>query len=180
MTLPSVLVADRLTLNLGDLTLELAAFPGCHSPGDLIVWAKETGIAATGDLIFKNTLPILNRPQGFVGPQYLVLLSYLLDAQPSIKLIVPGHGDPLTQDELKDCRRYITRLLEESTRAVARGESPESLLKTLSLPRGFPELQGQALRDRNNDRRHEDNIRGAHHWCSLQAQTESRSSQEEK
>ena len=83
---PTVLVEDRLTLDLGGRRLFLTAHPTAHTDNDLTVFDEETGTLWTGDLLFDGHIPVLD---GSLNGWLQVMQD--LAAKPAER-VVPGHG----------------------------------------------------------------------------------------
>ena len=85
---PTLLVEDELTLDLGNRRLVLKAWPPAHTDCDLTVYDQTTGTLFTGDLVFREHIPVLDG----------TILGWLkvMDGLASMKatLAVPGHGAP--------------------------------------------------------------------------------------
>jgi quinoprotein relay system zinc metallohydrolase 2 len=83
---PSLLVADRLDLDLGQRRLVLEAWPTGHTNTDLTVFDASTGSWFLGDLLFLDHVPALDG--SLTG--WLATLRRLV-ARPAARAI-PGHG----------------------------------------------------------------------------------------
>ena len=115
---PTLLVEDRLTLDLGGRSLELRAWPPAHTDCDLTVYDPATRTLFAGDLVFVGHLPIIDGSlKGWLAD---------LDALAAIPAarVVPGHG-PLGLPwpaALDGERAYFAGLARDVKASIARGE----------------------------------------------------------
>lgn len=109
---PTVVVSDRMDLNLGGRVLELVAHPVAHTDNDLTVLDRETGTLWTGDLLFMDRAPAIDG--SVLG--WLRLLDRLVAesaiANP-VARVVPGHGPPSAPwpGAAVDLRRYLNQIV---------------------------------------------------------------------
>ena len=111
---PTLLVSDRLTLELGGRRLALRAWPVAHTDNDLTVYDEQTATLWVSDLLFIDHTPVVDGSiLGFVK----VMES--LAAMPA-RQYVSGHGrSPLPWPQvLGPQQRYLTRLVEETRQAL--------------------------------------------------------------
>lgn len=114
---PTVLVTDRLSLDLGGRTLELEAWQAAHTDNDLTVFEPASRTLFTGDLAFIGHLPTLDGSLlGWIGQ---------LDRLGAIDAAaaVPGHGPVPSSwpQALADERRYFEVLATDLRAAIAAG-----------------------------------------------------------
>lgn len=104
---PSIAVADRLDLDLGQRVIELTAQPPAHTDNDLTVFDRQTGTLFTGDLVFMERAPAIDGT--VLG--WLEVLDRL-SGIPAARA-VPGHGPPSAPwpDAAADLRRYLDRIV---------------------------------------------------------------------
>lgn len=159
---PNICIQQSLTLDLGNLTLDITSLPGCHSNTDLIVIAREFGITATGDLFFKETLPILEGPNGFSGEQYLTALTLLLDPNRQIRYIVPGHNELLSPHDMTLYHNYISSLIFHIKEAISANQTMAQMVQNMSLKALYPHLISKDSKSNNLSSLHEGNIRNAY------------------
>jgi glyoxylase-like metal-dependent hydrolase (beta-lactamase superfamily II) len=95
---------DGDTLALRDRSFEVLHRPG-HSPSDLVFWDAERSILIGGDhlLAHISSNPLISRPLDPDAPQHhrpTALIHYLDSMRATqelpARLVLPGHGDPIT------------------------------------------------------------------------------------
>lgn len=141
---PTLLVEDRLELDLGGRALELRAWKAAHTDNDLTIQDTATRTLFAGDLVFMEHLPTLDGS----------LLGWLrqMDALAAIDAVrvVPGHGPvPANWPEaLKGERRYFEALARDIRKAIAEGRPLAETVKTA----GQSERHNWSLFDDYNER----------------------------
>jgi glyoxylase-like metal-dependent hydrolase (beta-lactamase superfamily II) len=86
IVLPSVTVADKMTLDLGGRSLILEAQPTAHTDNDLTVTDDATGTMFLGDLLFSGHVPTIDG--SILG--WLKLIDALKER--GAPRVGPGHG----------------------------------------------------------------------------------------
>lgn len=115
---PTLLVADEMTLDLGDRPLRLIAWsPAAHTDCDLTVLDAATGVLFAGDLVFLRHIPVIDG--SLLG--WLTLLPRL--ATLPARIVVPGHGrtSAAWPGALDDERRYLTVVARDTRRLIVAG-----------------------------------------------------------
>ncbi len=114
---PSVLVDDRLELDLGSRLLELRAWAAAHTDNDLTVFDRNTRTLFAGDLVFLRHLPTLDG--SLLG--WMRQLPELAGMEATS--VVAGHG-PIPAEwpgALKGEQRYFEALAGDLRKAIAAG-----------------------------------------------------------
>lgn len=142
---PTLLVRDRLTLDLGGRMLELKAWPPAHTDADLTVLDGATGTLFAGDLVFLQRVPAID---GSLRGWLDVIAG--LRREGGIRRVVPGHGPASAPwpDALDDEEHYLRLLLDETRAALAAGRSLDQAVATV----GRSERSRWLLFDDYNDR----------------------------
>lgn len=120
---PDLVVEDRLTLDLGERELQLAAVPAAHTSADLTVFDPATATLLSGDLVFMERLPVLD---GSLRG-WLDWLGAVRGQKAS--RVVPGHG-PVSAPwpaALDAEEAYLSGLLATVRAAVAEGSFLEDV-----------------------------------------------------
>ena len=112
---PSVVVAKRLTLDLGGRDLLLIAQPTAHTDNDLTVFDVNTDTLWLSDLLFVKRVPALDGSlRGWID------LLRRLQAQ-RVARVVPGHGPPsVVWPQAGDAELRYLLVLRDETRAIIR------------------------------------------------------------
>ena len=116
VAVPSLLVEDTLTIDLGGRRLALTAHPPAHTDCDLSLFDAQTATLLAGDLLFVHRVPSLDG--NLAG--WLAAVAGLRKS--SAAHAVPGHGPALVAwpAAAADLERYLTVLQQETRQAVAR------------------------------------------------------------
>lgn len=139
---PTVVVEDRLTLEVGGRTLELIAVPGGETTDSLVVWLPEERICFSG-----NTFgPLFAHVPNLVtirGDRYRDALT-VIDSIETVRALgaetlVTGHFDPirgaaLIDGELGRLRDAVQHLHDETVRGMNAGTDVRTLMTTIRLP----------------------------------------------
>ena len=113
---PTLLVEDRLELDLGGRVLELRAWKAAHTDNDVTIYDAATRTLFAGDLVFMGHVPTLDGS----------LLGWMrqMDALAAIDAarVVPGHGPAPAgwPDALDAERRYFEVLAARHARGDRR------------------------------------------------------------
>jgi len=139
---PTVLVEDRLTLEVGGRRLELIAVPGGETTDSLVVWLPEERICFSG-----NTFgPLFAHVPNLVtirGDRYRDALT-VVDTIETVRALgaetlVTGHFEPvkgaaLIDGELSRLRHAVQHLHDETVRGMNAGTDVRTLMATVTLP----------------------------------------------
>jgi quinoprotein relay system zinc metallohydrolase 2 len=114
---PTLLVEETLTLDLGQRSLIVRAWPVAHSDSDLTVLDVQSGTLFGGDLVFLDHVPVVD---GSIRG-WLAAIGEL--GTIAARRVVPGHG-PVSNwpDALADERRYLEQLAADIRALVAAGK----------------------------------------------------------
>jgi glyoxylase-like metal-dependent hydrolase (beta-lactamase superfamily II) len=105
-----VTFADRHSLDLGDLKLEIVHPGAAHTPGDSFVWVRQKGTVFTGDIVYVERIlgvgdqsSIAEWPAAFEA----------IEATGAVH-VVPGHGRATTMERARaETYDYLVNLREQ-------------------------------------------------------------------
>jgi glyoxylase-like metal-dependent hydrolase (beta-lactamase superfamily II) len=91
VVLPTEVLTDRVTLDLGGRVVELVHPGRAHTDHDVVVHVPDVGVVFAGDLVEQGAEPSVG-PDACPG-SWPAALDVLLALAPEV--VVPGHGDPV-------------------------------------------------------------------------------------
>lgn len=146
-TFPNVTFSDRMSLGLGDLTLDLYAFPGLHSPGDIVVHIPEEKVLCVGDMINDGWLPPLDEKTAADPASLLRTWKEILERGPDTQFVLPGHSYvKVSFDSFKWRYGYFQTLWDGLIKAEAAGKSLAEAQSMLAFETTFPDQKDMIRR----------------------------------
>jgi glyoxylase-like metal-dependent hydrolase (beta-lactamase superfamily II) len=156
---PEISFNDRLTLDLGDLTLEMSDFGHAHSISDILIFVSEERLLFMGDLYAGGRVPWFPDETELAVPQWLASLDAVLDRAQDIELIVSGHiGDDMTVEQWRERREYIAALWEGVPAAMNEGLTLAEVQARLALERVYPKFLDIKYIFSGDENAHEHNV----------------------
>jgi len=144
VSVPTATVKDRRIVDLGGRQVELRHIAPGNTKGDLFLWLPEERILATGDIVVRPT------PYGFGSyPRtWAGVLRDLKALEP--RVIVPGHGDILTDTAYLDLlAETMDLVVKQVDPRVAEGKDLEEIRAAFDWsPVEEPFTGGDAMRAR--------------------------------
>jgi cyclase len=125
---PHISYKDRLTLYVGEQTVELIHFGTAHSKGDSVVYLPNDKILFSGDIFLNGIMPpIFGSSLGLI--EALEQLERM-----DITTIIPGHGYVATKDDLIQFKHMIINLRSQIKDCFLRNMDMEQAVGALDLP----------------------------------------------
>ncbi len=130
MVTPQIEYWNKLTIHLGERTLELLYLKNVHSEADTAIWLPKERVlfaaSAANVRTFINLRPFVTIPD--------ILASYKLMKSLNPEFVVPGHGPVSTTKIFDEYEAYYTLLLERVTNMARQGKSLDEIKKELKMP----------------------------------------------
>jgi tetratricopeptide (TPR) repeat protein len=159
MTLPTVTFKDRMTLDLGDLTLKLIYFgEGRHTGDDIMIHCPEEKLLFTGDLFYKGSMQIAYGPQ-FDAPRWIDVLNEVLQNENEIEWVYDCHNGRMTRNFLALWRDYLVDMWKSLNTAKDEGLRFKAVQDHYSYDKKFTYLQQSGLDEAQLRRDHQESIR---------------------
>jgi cyclase len=128
--MPHIEYKDRMTLNVGERTLELIYLKNVHSEADTAIWLPKErilwGAAAIGVKRYPNLRPFLTIPDIQAG------IKMMRGLNPEV--VIAGHGAPGTTQIFDEMERYYGLLTERVGKLAREGKSLDQVKAELRMP----------------------------------------------
>lgn len=142
--LPTITFDKKMTLHLGDETLELLHFGNGHTDGDAVIYFKDANVIHLGDLYFTILYP-------YIGVHTGGSINYILKSLRKISLviddetkIVGGHGTVKNKADLKEYIRMLATVRRRINRMIRQDMTLEEVIDNTPTA-DFDEVWGNIL-----------------------------------
>ncbi len=115
--LPTQTFTGALDLSVGDRTVRFLELGPAHTGGDTIVHVPDSGTVFTGDLLFIDGTPIVWASLS----NWIAACDRIIELD--ARILVPGHGPVTDASGVRDVRRYLSFIREESRQRFQAGMS---------------------------------------------------------
>ena len=127
---PQIEYGDKLTLHLGERTIEVLHLKNVHSEADTAIWLPQERVlfaaSATGPKRLNNIRPFVTIPD------MLNAMKMMKSLNPEI--VIPGHGLPGTTQMFDEAERYYALLLERVGAMARAGKTLDQMKAELKMP----------------------------------------------
>lgn len=135
---PTVTFSDKMSFKLGDHNFHLFYTPG-HSDANISVFVPEERAVFVGDTVFKDCQIWLHTVDFDALFKSLHFLSTL-----DVDYIVPGHGEVIGKNELKEQDAFLHEWLSAVSIGIAKGWDKEECVNRINFADKCPVDIGQA------------------------------------
>ena len=149
---PTVLFEKSLVLDMGDMTVELYAVGGTHTPSDIMIFVPEEGLVAVGDMWPDQLLPYLRKEAPWDLDLILENWGRIVASGREIKHVNIAHSDMrLEVETFKQQYRYLKTLRDGLRELRAEGGTLEEAKAMYTIERDFPYFKDRILKMRDTD-----------------------------
>ena len=129
---PSLLFNDTIVFDDSIHRVELIRMGPAHTGGDGVAFLPKEKILVTGDL-FINGNPWGNNVADADADydKWLDVLETM--AGWNVTIVIPGHGEPATTEQLKNQRLYLKDMLDQVRKGIKDGKTKEQLILEVDL-----------------------------------------------
>jgi len=137
---PSLTFADKHTLDLGDLTLELVFFGRGHSLSDILIYIPKEKLLITGAIVYqRRQLPEIGEQTDMQDVnRFMATLDFFLAEDVQINHVIPSHSPPLVKRDVIPVRDYYEKMLTGVRAAREEGLSLSQVMERFSVRAAFP------------------------------------------
>jgi cyclase len=128
---PTITFTDRMSIDLGDETVELIYVAPSHTTGNILVRIPDKKVLFTGDILFTDFHPYM--ADGDI-PGWIRNLDYIESLD--VDRIVPGHGPLSDKKDVADMKSYLIAFDTKARELAARTNDVKAIAAELkkSLP----------------------------------------------
>lgn len=126
---PSVTFSDSININFNGEKVQIIHFPDSHTDGDAIVYFTGSKVLHLGDMFFFGMFPAVYSAGGGNIKQLVISLDKIIASTPSDALVVPGHGNLATMQDLKNYVGMLKETIAIVETKIKEGKSLEQMQK---------------------------------------------------
>lgn len=140
---PSLTFADRHTLDLGDLKLELVFFGRGHSLSDILIYIPKEKLLVTGAIVYQHAqLPEIGEQSDMQDVnRFMAILDSFLAEDVQIDHIIPSHSPLLLKSDMIPVRNYYEKMLTGVRVARQEGLNLSQVMERFSVRAAFPNFR---------------------------------------
>ena len=140
LTLPSKTFEGKLTLQVGDKTVELLDVGPAHTLGDTLVYIPADRVIFTGDILFIGVHPII-----WTGPTSNWIRACDLILSLDVETIVPGHGPITDKKGVAGVKGYLEYIYAEARKRYEAGMPAPAAARDIPLDQYASWLDGERI-----------------------------------
>ena len=125
--LPVLTYSDAITIHLNGGEVHAAPLSPAHTDGDSYIHFRDDDVIHAGDVFRTTGYPYIDTANGGTLWGTLDALATLIGLAGPNTLIIPGHGDPSTREDVMEFRDMILTVKNRVTALVADGASYEDV-----------------------------------------------------
>ena len=113
ITPPSMTFSDRMSLDLGDVTLNLIYFGEAHTKSDIMIYVPEEKMLFIGDLFEKDGEPDFQIEDNGHSRRWLEVMDWVFQPEMEIERIIYGHGLIFSKEDLNAFKKNVEQMHQE-------------------------------------------------------------------
>ena len=151
-TFPSVMFEKSLTLDMGDMTVELYSIGGMHTDSDIVIFVPEEGLVAIGDVAPDQMLPYIRKDLKSDFSKTLENWGRIVNSPSEIKYVNMAHSDMfLSVETFKEQYKYFNTLWQGLSEMYRQGQTIEDAKIKYTIEDDFPYFKDRIIKMRDID-----------------------------
>jgi len=127
IVLPDITFRDKMTIHLGDETVELIYVMPSHTTGSVLTYIPRHKMLFAGDILFTDFHPYMADCDVKGWIESLDFIDKM-----DVETIIPGHGPLSTKKDVKEIRDYLRTFDMIALKMVAKGKDAEAIAAKLA------------------------------------------------
>ena len=141
---PNIIFSERLRMDVGGVTFELAHIPG-HTKGDVYIFLPQERVIFVGDNFTNGFQPSLAQCLPLEWIESLKKIEKIDSG-----FIIPGHGKVAAKKDVRDFRSFIEICVQRVREAIQKGMSKEETADRISFLDLYPPIHPGPWQQRMN------------------------------
>lgn len=133
---PDITFSKQWGKKIGNETVFIQYFGAAHTNGDSIIHFKESNIAHLGDLVFNKIYPFIDKTNGGVFTNWILVLERIIQYLDTKTTCIFGHAANNmvvgNVEDIKGMKNYIEKLLSFVNLEKKQGKSMETIISNTS------------------------------------------------
>jgi glyoxylase-like metal-dependent hydrolase (beta-lactamase superfamily II) len=126
--LPKITFEEQMRFYLNGNAVDIINTGNGHTDGDAQVFFRESNVIHTGDMFVRYGLPFIDRDNGGTADGMIDALMNIAGLINESTIIIPGHGQLATRDDLLEFRNMLVVIRSNLVRAKVQGLSVDEML----------------------------------------------------
>ncbi len=126
--LPKITFEDQMRFYFNGNAVDIVNTGNGHTDGDAQIFFREANVIHTGDMYVRYGLPFIDRDNGGTADGMIEALSNIASLINDNTIIIPGHGQLATRDDLLEFRNMLVVIRGRLVRAKVEGMSVAEML----------------------------------------------------
>ena len=149
-TYPSIMYEKNMSLDMGDMTIELYSFGGLHADSATVIFVPEEGLVEVGDHPPDPILPSINKELTSDFSVTLDNWGRILSSGWEIKHVLEAHWDmPLSVEGFREQYNYLNTLWNGVAEMIKEGKTLEEAKEQYTIEKDFPQFKDVILEVRD-------------------------------
>ncbi|MFC1724445.1 MBL fold metallo-hydrolase [candidate division KSB1 bacterium] len=150
-SLPTMTFEKNLTLYFNGEKIKLIYMSGAHTDDDIIVYFETANIVCLGDMFLPGSFPVVKLDNGGSVKDLVKNIDIVLEMFPEDVILVFGHGENYTLNDLKKYRKMVVNTINKVSTAKNDGKMLEEIKKE-NILKDWASWSGTVFEDVTSDK----------------------------